>query len=192
MKRTAQAFGVAIIGILTLGSAAVEHAQAECYVQAPLRPIHRSYIRRDVIEPGVYEVSRRPGVYGWVREPVSQGGEVVWHEEPSVYKTVPVRIRRPGHSVWSDRCVHGQAAVCRTRVPASYITVEKQVLVKRGRRWAERVPVSVDYAERRVLLRPYKNYSHFQRPYIAFSREHLTIQPEGSRWVRTSASPDCN
>ncbi len=190
MKKTAQAFSVAIIGVLTLGVAA-ELAQAECYVQAPLRPVHRSYIRRDVVEPGVYEVGRSPAVYGWTRQAVVQPGAVIWHEEPSVYRTVQVRVRRPGGSVWHEQCLNGQAAVCRARVPPTYVTVEKRILVKRGHRWAERVPGSVGYTERRVLLRPYKNYSHFERPYIAFSREHLTIQPEGSRWVPASAKPDC-
>jgi hypothetical protein len=190
MKKTAQAFSVAIIGALTLGGAA-EFARAECYVQAPLRPVHRSYIRRDVVEPGVYEIGRRPGAYGWTGQAVGQPGGVIWHEEPSVYRTVQVRVRQRGGSVWREQCINGQAGVCRVHVPPTYITAEKRILVKRGRRWAERVPGSVDYVERRVLLRPYKNYAHFQRPYIAFSREHLTIQPEGSRWVRASAKPDC-
>jgi hypothetical protein len=190
MKKTAQAFSVAIIGALTLGSAA-EFALAECYVQGPLPSVHRSYIRRDVVEPGVYEVGRSPAVYGWTRQAVAQPGAVIWHEEPSLYRTVQVRVRKPGGSVWSEQCVNGQPGICRTHVPATYVTVEKRILVKRGHRWAERVPGSVDYVERRVLLRPYKNYAHFQRPYIAFSREHLSIQPEGYRWVPASAKPDC-
>ncbi len=188
MKRTAQAFSVAIIGALALGGAASD-ARAECYVQAPLAPVHRSYIRRDVVEPGVYEVGRSPAVYGWTRQAVAQPGGVIWHEEPSVYRTVQVRVRQGGGSAWREQCVGGQAGVCRVHVPASYITVEKRVLVKRGRRWAEHTPSTVAYTERRILLKPYKNYAHFERPYIAFSREHLTVQPEGSRWVR--AKPDC-
>ncbi len=191
MKKTAQAFSVAIIGALAMGSAAIAPVRAECYVQAPRPPVHRSYIRRDVVEPGVYEVSRSPATYGWTRQAAVQPGGVVWHEEPSVYRTVPVRVRQPGGSAWREQCVNGQAAVCRLRVPPSYITVEKRVLVKRGRRWAERIPATVAYTDRRVLLRPYKNYAHFQRPYIAFSREHLTVQPEGYRWVRTPSKPDC-
>lgn len=190
MKKKARAFSVAIIGALTLGGAA-GFAQAECYVQAPLSPVHRSYIRRDVVEPGVYEIGRRPATYGWTQQPAGHGGGVVWHQEPSEYRTVQVRVRRPGTSHWREACVNGRAAVCRVREPATYVTVEKRVLVKRGRRWAERVPGDVDYVERRVLLRPYKNYAHFQRPYISISREHLTIQPEGYRWVRTSGKPDC-
>jgi len=191
MRRTAQAFSVAIIGALALGCAAVETARAECYVQAPLPPVHRSYIRRDVIEPGVYEVGRSPAVYGWTRRAVQEPGTVIWHEEPSEYRTVQVRVRQPGGSVWREQCVHGQAGVCRVRVPSTYVTVEKRILVHRGRRWAERVPGSAGYVERRVLLRPYKNYAHFERPYVALSREHITVQPEGYRWVRTSAKPDC-
>ncbi len=190
MKKTAQAFSVAIIGALSLGGAA-ELARAECYVQAPLSPVHRTYIRRDVVEPGVYDVSRSPGAYGWTHQAVAEPGAVIWHGEPSIYRTVQVRVRRPGHSVWRQQCVGGQAGVCRVHVPSTYVTVEKRILVKRGHRWAERTPGSVGYVERRVLLRPYKNYSHFQRPYIAYYREHVAIQPEGSRWVRASAKPGC-
>ena len=190
MKKTAQAFSVAIIGALAMGSAAVG-ARAECYVQAPLPPVHRSYIRRDVVEPGVYEVGRSPGVYGWTHQAVVQPGAVIWHEEPSVYRTVQVRVRQPGGSAWREQCHNGQAAVCRVHVPPSYVTVEKRVLVQRGRRWAEHTPSAVGYVDRRVLLKPYKNYAHFQRPYIAFSREHVTVQPEGSRWVPANTKPDC-
>jgi hypothetical protein len=32
--------------------------------------VHRTYIRRDAVEPGVYGVYRRPPVYGWVRTKV--------------------------------------------------------------------------------------------------------------------------
>lgn len=191
MKNKARAFSVAaVMGALALGGAAAQ-AWAECYVQAPLRPLHRTYIVRDVVEPGVYEIGRRPALYGFTREAVGQPGGVIWHEEPSEYRTVQVRVRKPGHSVLRESCVNGRPAVCRVHVPAEYVTVEKRVLVRRGRRWAERVPGSVDYVERRVLLRPYKNYAHFQRPYVSFSREHLTLQPEGARWVRTSGKPDC-
>jgi hypothetical protein len=121
MKKTAQAFGIAIIGAMALAGAS-EEARAECLAPAP--PVHRSYIRRDVVEPGVYEVARATPAYGWT---VDQSG-----------------------------------------------------------------------VQRRILLQPYKNYAHFQRPYIAFSREHLTIQPEeGSQgftifqWLPSWAQPGC-
>ncbi|MBI4724413.1 MAG: hypothetical protein HY765_05375 [Rhodomicrobium sp.] len=116
MKKSAQAFSVAIIGIVALDCTIAVQARAECYVKAPLRPVHRTYIQRDVVEPGVYEVNRAPSVYGW-----TSNGDV----------------------------------------------------------------------PRRILLRPYKNIARFQRPYIAWQREHLTIQPEGYRWRRIPAQPDC-
>ena len=122
MKKTAQALSVAIVGAMALAAASVE-ARAGCYVQAPAPPVHRTYIRRDVVEPGVYEVARSSAAYGWTVDPSG--------------------------------------------------------------------------VERRILLRPYKNYAHFQRPYIAFSREHLTIVPEGSQgfpgfeWLPAWAQPGC-
>jgi hypothetical protein len=158
-------------------------------VRAPLRPVHRTYIRRDVVEPGVYEVVRSPSLYGWTSEAVESPGAVIWHEEPGVYRTVQVRVRRAGGWTWRAGCVRGQEAICRVRRPDSFVTIERHILVKPGRRWAERTPSSIGYVHRRLLLRPYKNIAHFQRPYIAWSREHLTIQPEGSRLVRVQ--PDC-
>ncbi len=117
MKKTAGALSVGIAGILTLTCGFAGQSLAECWVQVPLRPVHRTYIRRDVEEQGVYEVGRKTAAYGWTYGP--------------------------------------------------------------------------DGEPRRVLLRPYKNITHFQRPYIAWSREHLKIQPEGYRWVRVREKPDC-
>jgi hypothetical protein len=116
MSNSARAISAAVAAVLALDCTFTVPAKAECYVQAPPRPVYRSYIRRDVVEPGVYDVARKPSLYGWVHQP---------------------------------------------------------------------------YVHRRILLRPYKNIAHFQRPYIAFSREHLQIQPEGSRLVPAGSKPDC-
>jgi len=109
MRNKTQALSVAIAGIVTIDCIFAGASLAECVVKVP-RPVHRTYIRRDVVEPGVYEVQRRPSVYGWTPD------------------------------------------------------------------------------GRRILLRPYKNVTHFQRPYIAWYREHLTIQPEPEVYP---AEPDC-
>jgi hypothetical protein len=107
MKRTAWTSSVAIAGIMALECIVAGQSLAECPAKEPPRPVHRTYIQRDVVEPGVYEVGRSPAVYGWICKP----------GEPP----------------------------------------------------------------RRVLLRPYKNATQFQRPYIAWSRERVTVIPE----------PDC-
>jgi len=190
MKKSARALSAAIIAALALDCTIAADLRAECYVKEPLRPVHRTYIRRDVVEPGVYDVSRTPSVYGWTDEAVHEPGETIWHEEPSLYRTVPVRVRRPGGWLWRKQCIGGKEAVCRVRTPPAYMTVEKRVLVRRGKRWSEKVPASTGYVQRRLLLKPYKNYAHFQRPYTSWYRVHLTIQPEGYRWVRVPG-PDC-
>ncbi len=191
MRHSARALSVAIAGILALDCIAAGQSLAECVVAEPLRPVHRSYIRRDVVEPGVYDVRRSPSLYGWTSEAAEAPGAVIWHEEPAVYRTVPVRIRRAGGWIWETRTVHGKPALCRVRLPATYVTAEKRILVRHGRRWAERTASSIGYVHRRILLRPYKNVTHFQPPYVALYREHLTIQPEGFRWRPTKAKPDC-
>ena len=112
MRNSAKALGLAAGGILALEGIFAAPGHAECVAKAPPRPVHRTYIRRDVVEPGVYEVGRRAALYGWICRP---------GEEP-----------------------------------------------------------------RRVLLRPYKNVTHFQRPYVAWSREHVTVVPEVP-----AIEPDC-
>lgn len=119
MKTWARVFSVTIAGTFALGCGLAGHGFAAelsahhrggCAAAHAPRTIHRSYIRRDVVEPGVYEVRRVPAQYGWV---VSGGGE-----------------------------------------------------------------------PRRILLRPYKNIAHFERPYVSWYRERLSIVPEFS-------GPDC-
>src|SRR5271166_626607 len=95
MRRSARALSIAIAGLLALDCISAGRSLAECVVAEPLRPVHRTYIRRDVVEPGVYAVGRSPSVYGWTQEPV-ESATVAWHEEPAVFRTVPVRIKRAG------------------------------------------------------------------------------------------------
>ncbi|MGO9483072.1 MAG: hypothetical protein ACLPX9_00605 [Rhodomicrobium sp.] len=66
MKKSALALGVALVGVLALDCALAEPSAAQCASSAPPRPVHRTYIRRDVQEPGVYAVTRTPAQYGWV------------------------------------------------------------------------------------------------------------------------------
>jgi hypothetical protein len=119
MRKSAGVLTTAILGFLAMDCTLAGQSFADCWVKVPLRPIHRTYIHRDVVEPGVYEIERRPSLYGWTRYRTADG-----------------------------------------------------------------------YAYRRVLIHPYKNAAHFQRPYIAWPREHVTIQPEGFRWRRIR-SHDC-
>jgi hypothetical protein len=189
MKK-ARALSLLLAELLATDCGLAPQSFAECYVRAPLRPVHRTYIRRDVVEPGVYDVRRTPPLHGWTSEAAVHPGGVVWHEEPGVFRTVLTRVRRSGGWTWRHGCVRGQEAICRTKLPDHYMTVERHILVKPGRRWAERVPSTVEYSSRRVLLRPYKNIAHFQRPYIAWTRERVAVQPEGERWV-PAGKPDC-
>jgi hypothetical protein len=69
-KKSIRALSLTFIVALTANAPFALPAQAECYEVAPVRPVHRTYIRRDVAEPGVYGVYRRPPVYGWVRTKV--------------------------------------------------------------------------------------------------------------------------
>ena len=117
MKKPAYALILALGGMLALDCMNAAESLAECYVMEPLPTVRGNYIRRDIAEPGVYDVDRSPSVYGWTK--------------------------------------------------------------------------GSDGEPRRILLRPYKNYTHFQRPYIAWSHERPVITPEGYRWRRVRSGPGC-
>lgn len=176
-KRSNRALRAAFIAACML-NAPLAPAQAECYEKAPVRPVYRTYIRRDVVEPGVYGVYRTPSVYGVAQEKVYEPGEVIVHEQEPVYRTVTREVRKPGGWAWQKCEAPGKEIICRVRLPATYVTVEKQVLVRRGRRWAEHTPPTVGEVHRRILLRPYKNIIDYKRPDVVYSREHLAIYPE--------------
>jgi len=181
----------AFVAFMGLGVAQTGSLRAECYQEAPLRPVYRTFTHRDIEEPGVYSVRRVPSLYGWRERRVYQPGDVVWHEEAPVYRTVSNRVRVSHRWTWQRREVRGREIMCRVRVPAVYQTVERKVLVRPGHRWAERSPSSVGYVHERVLLRPYKNFTSYERPRIHHWRERVAVQPEGSRWRRTALRPDC-
>jgi hypothetical protein len=179
------------VAATTLAIALPAQAFAECYEQGPLPTVRRSYLYRNIEEPGVYEVTRRPSQYGWTSRRVIKPGAVVWHHEPAEYRTVTTRVKVGGGWSWEKRWVQGKYILCRVRRPVTYETVEKRVLVKPDRRWAERTPSAVGYVHDRILLRPYRNVAHFYRPSVRYSRENLVVQPEGYRWLPTSLRPDC-
>jgi hypothetical protein len=182
------------ISAIALGSLSIARpAKAECYETAPLPLVHRNWLYRDVEVPGYYEVTRKPALYGFrTRKVVTDPGRVIVHEEPPVYKTVPVKVKVGGGSGWKHCSTPEKDIACRVKVPVHYETREKQVLVKGGHRWEERTPPTFAYVTERVLLRPYRNISHHERPAVRFHRERVTIQPEGERWAPVRGKPDCD
>lgn len=164
----------------------------ECYEAVPPKLVHRNWQRRDIVLPGEYQISREPAQYGFrLRKIIVDPGKVVWHDEPPVYKTVTKKVKVGGGYVWKY-CPSGHREVkCRVKVPARYEVVEKQVLVKEGRRWSESTPPQVGYVQERVLLKPYRNYNTYVPAEISNYNERVAIQPEGQRWVRTDIKPDC-
>lgn len=186
--KSMRALWVSFIAIAVFDGAVAAKSNAGCPESGPPRIVHRSFVRRDIVEPGLYPVSREPSLYGWHSKAVEVPGPVVWHEEPPVYRTVTTRVRRPGGWAWEERVIHGKAVMCRVRRPSTFEAVERHVLVRPARRWAERT-TSIAYVHRRILLRPYKNIVHYQPPHVHWWRERLAIQPEDYRWL--PARPDC-
>lgn len=164
----------------------------ECYEAVPPKPVHRKWVRRDILLPGLYEVTRTPPLYGFrKRKVLTDPGEVVWHEEPPVYRTVPKKVKIAGGYTWKYCSSGGREIKCKVREPARYEVVEKRVLVHPGRRWAKRTPPKFAYVTERVLLRPYRNVNNYHPAEVHWHKERVTIQPEGYRWAPTRAKPDC-
>lgn len=154
-----------------------------CYQKTSPPVIHRTIKNRYVIEPGLYEVARVPSLYGWrKRRVIVEHGHTVWHETPAVYRTVTVTKKVRGGYRWETRIINGRETLCKVKLPPKVVTFEKKVLVKRGRRWAERTAPVYAWEEDRVLLRPYKNIAIHTPPYVRRTRERAAIQPEGYVW----------
>ena len=163
--KSMRSLSVAFIAVSALSLANAAGTLAGCHDSGPPHVVHRTFVQRDVIEPGLYPVRREPALYGWNTKAVEVPGPVVWHEEPAVYRTVTAHVRTPG---------------------GSYQDVERQVLVRPARRWAERT-ASVAYVHRRILLRPYRNIVEYQRPNVHWGTEHLDVRQEDYLW----SQPDC-
>jgi hypothetical protein len=182
-------FAIALLASFA-ATPATAGAKTECYVKAAPPLIYKHWQRRDVLEPGVYEIYRTPPRYGVVtRKVMAEPGGVIWHETPAVYKTVPKKVKVGGGYAWKA-CARGEV-VCKVRTPVRYEIRHEKVLVKPGRRYSTRVSPTYTYITERVLLKPYRNYNHFHRPHVQWSRNRVPIQPEGYRWARTSVTPDC-
>jgi len=185
---------LAVAAVLTgavLGVSLAEPAQAggycggDCYVKDTPPVIHRAWKRRIQVEQGVYEVVREPALYGWTRQKVALERE--WHETPAVYKTVRVTERTRTRYVWEKRLVKGRDVMCKVKVPGERIVTEKQVLVSPARHVAVGTP-AYGYVERRVLIRPYQNITHYHPARHVYTTERVAIQPEGYVWRKARRS----
>jgi hypothetical protein len=174
---------------LSYGAVRSDERSAESFVYRPdpgWRPLRRRLLceghawrKRIQVEQGVYEIARKPSLYGWARSKVRLPRE--WHEIPAVYKTVTVTQRTRTHYVWEKRLVNGRDVMCKVKVPGEHVTVEKQVLVSPARRVAVGAP-QYAYSERRVLIRPYKNIAIYHPAKHIYTTERVSIQPEGYVW----------
>lgn len=180
---------IVVAAIPLSGLVSPSAAQAsECYEKAPLRPIHRTWVRRDIVEPGLYDVTRAPSHYGYYKRRVVREHNAGWHETRPVYRTVTKRVRVGGGWTWANKCVAGKELRCKVRNPVRYELRQKQVLVHGAKR---RVYTDVGYVHERVLIRPYRNIASFHPPHVRTYRERVKIYPEGHRWVPTHSRPDC-
>jgi hypothetical protein len=157
----------------------------ECYVQARPPVIYKNWKRRIQVDPGVYEIAREPSLYGTARTKIRLPRE--WREIPAVYKTVTVTKRTRSRYVWEKRLIRGREVMCKVKIPGERITMEKRILVSPARRVYVGAPAYA-YAERRVLLRPYKNIAVYHPARHVYGTTRVAIQPEGYVWRRVRKS----
>ena len=155
----------------------------QCYEEAPAPPIHRTFKRRITIEPGVYEIAREPALYGWATRRVVLNSGVEWRETPAVYKTVRVRQHIRGHVIWEKRWINDRYVMCKVKVPAETVWVDKQVMVSPAKRWKVRSVPVYGYVQKRILIHQYKNIAIYHRAQTRYVHERVIIQPESTVWV---------
>jgi hypothetical protein len=158
----------------------------ECYEQVPAPVIHRTFKRRVVDFPGLYEIDREPSLYGLATRRVLLDSGVEWREKPAVYKTVKVRQHIGSKVRWEKRWVDGRYIMCKVRVPGKTVWVHKQVLVSSAKRWKVRSAPVYGYEQKRILLRNYKNIAVYHRARTKYVHERVVIQPESTVWAPIS------
>lgn len=157
-----------------------------CYEEVPAPVIHRTFKRRIVLEPGVYEIDREPSLYGLATRRVllDSGGE--WRERPAVYKTVKVRRHIRSKVTWEKRWVDGRYIMCKVRVPGKTVWTHKRVMVSPARRWKVRSRPVYGYHQKRILIRNYKNIAIYHRERHKYVNERVAIQSEATVWAPIS------
>jgi hypothetical protein len=169
--------GMVCVGLLVAGAALSGTAEAgkrrcvhECYEQVPAPVIHKTYKYRVQEKRGRYAIKRKPSRYGWVKRRV-------WVKRPAIYRTVTIRRKLPARYVWEKRWVNGRYIKCKVRVPGKIVERTKRVLVSRTR-----YVRTGEYVKRRILLKPYKNISVYDRARHRYVIRRVAIQPEGYVW----------
>ena len=88
------------------------------------------------------------------------------------------------HRTFKRRITTERGAYEIRREPARYGWVKRRVLVDGGDGWHDR-PV-YKYVKERILLKPYKNIAVYYPERAYYTREHVTIHPEGWGWGKFS------
>lgn len=170
-------------------SAGDRHCYRNCYEQVPAPAMHRTFLRRETLERGEYEIDREPSLYGLATRRVMVDDGIEWRETAPVYKTVKVRSHTRSHVIWTKRWVNGKHIMCKVRVPGETVWVEKRIRVSGGHRTKLRGQPTYAYEQERILIRPYKNIAIYHRAQHRYLRERVTIQPESFVWQPLSGGP---
>jgi len=171
-----------IVGALVLatatGAASAKNrgCMSECYEAVAPKAIHKTYKYRITTQQGVYEIDREPSLYGWAKQPVYE-----WHE--AVYRTETVTKKLPARTTWEMRLIGERYVKCKVRVPAEVVEEEREVLVS-----PEGYVKTGAFAEKRILLKPYKNLVVYHKAHHHYEKERVNIQPEGVVWHRLPKS----
>lgn len=187
--KPAAAAGLAFALQMSISAAGERGCFGDCYEQGPAPVIHRTFLRRVEIERGAYEIDREPSLYGLATRRVLLDDGIDWHDSPAVYKTVKVRRHVRSHVIWEKRWVDGKHIMCKVRVPGKTVWATKRILVSGARRSKLRSHRTYGYAQKRILLRPYKNIAVYHRARHRYVREHVAIQPEAYIWQPVSGGP---
>jgi hypothetical protein len=172
------------IGVAAAGG---HHCYRNCYEEVPAPAIHRTFLRRETLQRGEYEIDREPSLYGLATRRVMVDDGIEWQETAPVYKTMTVRSHTKSHVIWTKRWVNGKHIMCKVRVPGETVWVDKRILVSGGHRTKLHGRPTYDYVQERILIRPYKNIAIYHRAQHRYLRERVSIRPESYVWQPLSS-----
>jgi hypothetical protein len=148
----------------------------------PTPPVIRNYAVPVVVRPGRWRTHVLPPVYGMRVRRVMVAPPVRAYEDiPPVTRRVTRTVVVPGGVAWEHRRgLFGRETLCKVRTAATTRTVERDVVVRPGRRISRVVaPASYARVAEPVLLRPARGERVYEPPVHAIIGRSVVVRPAG-------------
>jgi len=173
----------------------------ECYARVYQPPVYKTVTEKIMVQKPSEEVQIIPARYEWVKEKVLVKDASVRYETiPADYKWVKERILiKDAHTVWKkgrgsvERLDNGTGEImCLVKVPATYKTINKKILVKPATVKEIRIPPVYETVKvKKMVVPPQKKVNLIPAKYETV-RKRIKVTEGKIVWQRTMCETNIN